>query len=95
MPKRLTSSLHFWVGSDSRCPPLFVRKRASNGIVAIKALAHKLARACYFMLREHKPFEAARCFVQTVVRWERAQYCGWRKTTALVGPSLCPPTVHG
>ena len=31
-------------------------------IVAIKALAHKLARACYHMLREHKPFEITRCF---------------------------------
>ena len=28
----------------------------------IKALAHKLARACYHMLREGKPFELARCF---------------------------------
>jgi len=33
-----------------------------NGAVATKALAHKLARACYRMLREHKPFEVARCF---------------------------------
>lgn len=38
------------------------KKRARNGIVAIKALAHKLARACYHMLREHKPFEVTRCF---------------------------------
>jgi transposase len=38
------------------------KKRARNRIVAIKALAHKLARACYHMLREHKPFEIARCF---------------------------------
>ena len=38
------------------------KKRARNRIVAIKALAHKLARACYYMLREHKPFEVTRCF---------------------------------
>jgi len=38
------------------------KKRARNRIVAIKALAHKLARACYHMLREYKPFEVARCF---------------------------------
>ncbi|KAE8753347.1 IS110 family transposase [Paraburkholderia madseniana] len=38
------------------------KKRARNGIVAIKALAHKLARACYHMLREHKPFDVTRCF---------------------------------
>ncbi len=39
------------------------KKRKTNGIVAIKALAHKLARACYHMLREQKPFDVARCFV--------------------------------
>jgi transposase len=38
------------------------KKRTRNGIVAIKALAHKLARACYHMLQEHKPFEVTRCF---------------------------------
>jgi transposase len=38
------------------------KKRKTNGIVAIKALAHKLARACYHMLREQKPFDVSRCF---------------------------------
>jgi len=38
------------------------KKRKTNGVVAIKALAHKLARACYHMLREQKPFEVNRCF---------------------------------
>lgn len=38
------------------------KKRKTNGIVAIKALAHKLARACYHMLREQKPFDVKRCF---------------------------------
>jgi transposase len=38
------------------------KKRQRNGIVATKALAHKLARACYHMLRDHKPFEVQRCF---------------------------------
>ena len=48
------------------CPEakrFYERKKAkTNSIVAIKALAHKLARACYHMLREHKPFDAKRCF---------------------------------
>ena len=48
------------------CPEakrFYERKRAkTNHIVATKALAHKLARACYHMLREHKPFEVKRCF---------------------------------
>jgi len=38
------------------------KKRKSNGILATKALAHKLARACYHMLREQKPFDVSRCF---------------------------------
>jgi len=38
------------------------KKRKANGVLATKALAHKLARACYHMLREHKPFDVSRCF---------------------------------
>ncbi len=38
------------------------KKRKTNRIVATKALAHKLARACYHMLREQKPFDVNRCF---------------------------------
>jgi transposase len=41
----------------------YERKKAkTNNVVAIKALAHKLARACFHMLKEGKPFDAARCF---------------------------------
>ncbi len=39
------------------------KKRKTNRIVALKAVAHKLARACYHILREQKPFEVNRCFV--------------------------------
>lgn len=39
------------------------KKRKTSGIVAIKALAHKLARACYHILREQKPFDVKRCFI--------------------------------
>lgn len=39
------------------------RKRArTNAIVATKALAHKLARACYHMLKTGQPFDMRRCF---------------------------------
>jgi hypothetical protein len=39
------------------------RKRArTNAIVATKALAHKLARACYHMLKNGEPFNMQRCF---------------------------------
>ena len=30
--------------------------------LAIRALAHKLARASYYMLKEQKPFEVSRLF---------------------------------
>lgn len=41
----------------------YQRKKATrNGIVAIKAVAHKLARACYHMLRNRQPFCVERCF---------------------------------
>src|SRR5512139_2452968 len=42
----------------------FERKKAkTNSIVATKALAHKLARASYHMLKEGQPFDVKRCFV--------------------------------
>jgi transposase len=48
------------------CPEakrFYQRKKAkTNNVVATKALAHKLARACYHMLREQKPFDVRRCF---------------------------------
>jgi transposase len=41
----------------------YERKKArTNAVVAVKALAHKLARACYHILKEGKPFEVQRCF---------------------------------
>ena len=40
----------------------YERKKArTNPIVARKALAHKLARACFHILKEHKPFDVTRC----------------------------------
>jgi transposase len=38
------------------------KKTRTNNIVATKALAHKLARACYHMMKERKPFDVKRCF---------------------------------
>jgi transposase len=38
------------------------KKTRTNGIVATKALAHKLARACYHMLKTGQRFDAKRCF---------------------------------
>ncbi len=48
------------------CPEakrFYERKKArTNMIVATKALAHKLARACYHMLKDKRPFDVKRCF---------------------------------
>lgn len=38
------------------------KKAKTNAIVATKALAHKLARACYHMLKNGEPFDMKRCF---------------------------------
>jgi transposase len=38
------------------------KKTRTNNIVATKALAHKLARACYHMMKERQPFDVKRCF---------------------------------
>jgi len=41
----------------------FERKKATtNGVIATKALAHKLARACYHMLKTGERFDSKRCF---------------------------------
>ncbi|WP_231880061.1 transposase [Collimonas pratensis] len=41
----------------------YQRKKAKrNGIVAIKAVAHKLARACFHMLKTSEQFSIERCF---------------------------------
>jgi transposase len=38
------------------------KKAKTNNVVAIKALSHKLARACFHILKEHKSFDVKRCF---------------------------------
>lgn len=39
------------------------RKRSKrHRVVALKAVAHKLARAAYYMLRDHRPFRLERAF---------------------------------
>ena len=41
----------------------YQRKKAkTHGVVAIKAVAHKLARACYYVMRDQVPFEIDKAF---------------------------------
>nr|WP_298728531.1 transposase [uncultured Steroidobacter sp.] len=38
------------------------KSRQRSRIVAIRAIAHKLARACYYILRDDVPFDADKLF---------------------------------
>ena len=54
---------HFAVRFQPPAKRFYERKRArTNAIVAIRALAHKLARATYFMLRDQKAYDPAMLF---------------------------------
>ena len=54
---------HFAVCYNERIRRFHQRKKAkTNGIVATKAVAHKLARACYHVLKDQVPFDVDRAF---------------------------------
>ena len=58
-----SEAAHFAVRYEPLARRFFERKqRKTNGIVAIRALAHKLARAAYDMLRDQVPFDAQKLF---------------------------------
>ena len=54
---------HFAVRYDERARRYYQRKKAkTKGVVATKAVAHKLARASFHVMRDRVPFESGRCF---------------------------------
>jgi transposase len=54
---------HYATQYNPRIRRFFERKKAKkNTAVAIKAVAHKLARACYHVLKDQVPFNAERAF---------------------------------
>ncbi len=54
---------HYSVRFNERVRRFYQRKKAkTNKIIAAKAVAHKLARACYHVLKEQTPFDDARAF---------------------------------
>ena len=57
------------------CPEakrFYERKKAkANTALATKALAHKLARACYHILKEQEPFDMSRCFAWPMTKTGR------------------------
>lgn len=54
---------HFAVRYDAAIKRWYQRKSAAKlSVVAIKAVAHKLARACYHVMKDNKPFDISRAF---------------------------------
>ncbi len=54
---------NFALRFNAEAKRFYERKKAKTNVaVATKALAHKLARACYHMMKENRPFDTARCF---------------------------------
>jgi len=54
---------HFAVRYDAAIKRWYQKKCASAlAVVAIKAVAHKLARACYYIMKDGRPFEVSRAF---------------------------------
>jgi len=60
---RSTSEAANFLRYDERIRCFHQRKKArTNGIVATKTVAHKLARACFYILRNNVPFDVAKAF---------------------------------
>jgi len=54
---------HFAIRYETVIRNFYQRKQArTHPLVALKAVAHKLARACYHMLRDQAPFDLTRAF---------------------------------
>jgi transposase len=56
---------HFATRYNSGIKSFYQRKKAkTKGVVAIKAVAHKLCRACYYIMRDRVPFNVSKAFGQ-------------------------------
>ena len=54
---------HFAVRYNPQIKRFYQRKCArTHPVVAIKTVAHKLARACYYILRDRVPFDVNKAF---------------------------------
>lgn len=54
---------HFAIRYDDRARAFYQRKKAkTKTVAATKAVAHKLARACFYVMRDEVPFDSKRCF---------------------------------
>lgn len=56
---------NFAIRFNSKIKSFYQRKKAkTKGVVAIKAVAHKLCRACYYIMRDHVAFDVTKAFGQ-------------------------------
>jgi transposase len=56
---------NFAIRFNSKIKSFYQRKKAkTQGVVAIKAVAHKLCRACYYIMRDRVPFDVTKAFGQ-------------------------------
>jgi transposase len=54
---------NFAIRYDEAIRRFYQRKKArTKAVVARKAVAHKLARACFYVMRDQVPFEVSKCF---------------------------------
>jgi len=54
---------NFAVRFSAKIKSFYQRKKSkTNGIVAIKAVAHKLCRACYYIMRDQVAFDVTKAF---------------------------------
>jgi transposase len=54
---------NFAVRYNSRIKSFYQRKKAkTKAVVALKAIAHKLCRACYYIMRDRVPFDITKAF---------------------------------
>ena len=54
---------HFAIRFNAKIKSFYQRKKAkTKGVVAIKAVAHKLCRACYYIMRDRVAFDITRAF---------------------------------
>jgi len=56
---------HFAIRFNAKIKRFYQRKKAKTKIVvAIKAVAHKLCRACYYIMRDRVAFDVTKAFGQ-------------------------------
>lgn len=59
-----TEAAHFAIRYNETVKRYYQRKMAkTNNVVAIKTIAHKLARACFYVLRDNASFDVHRAFM--------------------------------